>query len=139
MDWLLEKQTGMYKFKNVLLVDDDYISNFIADHLLNKYKICKNITISRNGDEALKYLKETDEFPELIFLDINMPVMDGFEFIEAFRRFNMDKNKTRIIIYTASYNQKDIEMLQSIGFNDFIIKPLNEEKLNNLLKLFDTN
>jgi CheY-like chemotaxis protein len=129
----------MYKFKKVLLIDDDYISNFIADHLLNKYKVCKNVTICRNGDEALRYLQETDEFPELIFLDINMPVMDGFEFIDAFRKYNMDKNKTRIIIYTASYNQKDIEMLQSIGFSDFIIKPLNEEKLNSLLKLFENN
>lgn len=126
----------MYKYKNVLLVDDDYISNFIADHLLNKYKICKDITICRNGDEALKYLQETAEFPELIFLDINMPVMDGFEFIEAFQRFNMEKNKTRIVIYTASYNQRDIELLKNVGFHDFIIKPLNEEKLNKLLKTF---
>lgn len=127
-----------FRFKNVLLIDDDYISNFIADHLLNKHGVCKSITICRNGDEALKFLQETEDFPELIFLDINMPVMDGFEFIEAFQRFNMDRNKTRIIIYTASYNEKDMQMLQTIGFEDFIIKPLNEEKLKNLLKLFET-
>ena len=128
----------MYKFNNVLLIDDDYISNFIADHLLNKHKICKHITIARNGDEALKYLRdEAEEFPELIFLDINMPVMDGFEFIEAFQKYIMDNNKTRIVIYTASFNHKDIELLKNIGFHDFIIKPLNEEKLHNLLKLFD--
>lgn len=129
----------MYKFKNVLLVDDDYVSNFIADHLLNKFKVCKNITICRNGDEALKYLQSAEEFPELIFLDINMPVMDGFEFIDAFQRYNMDRNKTRIIIYTASYNEKDLQLLQTIGFRDFIIKPLTEEKLQNLLKLFEAN
>lgn len=129
----------MYRFKNVLLIDDDYISNFIADHLLNKFKVCKNITICRNGDEAMKFLQDTDEFPELIFLDINMPVMDGFEFIEAFMKLNMDKNKTRIVIYTASYNEKDIELFKSIGFRDFIIKPLTEDKLNNLLKLFEGN
>lgn len=129
----------MYKFKNVLLVDDDYVSNFIADHLLNKFKVCKNITICRNGDEALKYLQTAEEFPEVILLDINMPVMDGFEFIDAFHKYNMDRNKTRIIIYTASYNEKDIQLLQSIGFRDFIIKPLTEEKLQNLLKLFEAN
>lgn len=129
----------MYKFKNVLLVDDDYVSNFIADHLLNKFKVCKDITICRNGDEALKYLQSAEEFPELIFLDINMPVMDGFEFIDAFQRYNMDRNKTRIIIYTASYNEKDLQLLQTIGFRDFIIKPLTEEKLQNLLKLFEAN
>lgn len=126
----------MTLLNKVLLIDDDYISNFIADHLLQKHEVTKNVIFSRNGDEALKYLKETDEFPELIFLDINMPVMDGFEFIEAFREYNMDKNKTRIIIYTASFNQEDIELLQKIGFRDFIIKPLTEEKLQKVLKLF---
>lgn len=125
------------KFNSVLLVDDDYISNFIADHLLNKLQVCNNVSFCRNGDEALKFLKECEEFPELIFLDINMPVMDGFEFIETFHNLNMDKNKTRIIIYTASFNQKDLDMLQNIGFNDFIVKPLTEEKLQNLLKLFE--
>jgi CheY-like chemotaxis protein len=129
----------MYKFNNVLLVDDDYVSNFIAEHLLQKHKVAANVSFSRNGDEALKFLKETKEFPELIFLDINMPVMDGFEFIEAFRKFNLDKNKTRIIIYTSSFNAKDLEMLNSIGFHDFIIKPLTEEKLLRLLKLFENN
>jgi CheY-like chemotaxis protein len=129
----------MYKFKNVLLVDDDYVSNFIAEHLLQKHKIAENVFFSRNGDEALKLLKETKEFPELIFLDINMPVMDGFEFIEAFRKFNLDKNRTRIIIYTSSFNPKDIEMLNNMGFHDFIIKPFTEEKLQGMLKLFKNN
>jgi len=125
------------KFKNVLLVDDDYVSNFIADHLLTKLALCEQVHFCRNGDEALKFLKSCDEFPELIFLDINMPVMDGIEFIEIFRKLNLDKNKTRIIIYTASFREKDITMLKQIGFNDFIIKPLTEEKLLNLLKLFE--
>jgi CheY-like chemotaxis protein len=129
----------MYKFKHVLLVDDDYVSNFIADHLLNKLNVCNNVSFSRNGDEALKLLKDVEDFPELIFLDINMPVMDGFEFIETFRALNMDKNRTRIIIYTASFSPKDVEMLKNIGFNDFIVKPLNEEKLLNVLKLFEEN
>lgn len=130
----------MYKFNNVLLVDDDYISNFIADHLLNKHKICKSITIARNGDEALKHLQdENNPFPELILLDINMPVMDGFEFIGAFQRYNMDRNKTKIVIYTTAYNKEDFELLKEIGFHDFIIKPLNEEKLKKLLELFESN
>ncbi|WMJ72834.1 response regulator [Cytophagaceae bacterium ABcell3] len=127
----------MYKFKTVLLVDDDYVSNFIADHLLQKFKVCENVVFCRNGDEALRYLREAEHFPELIFLDINMPVMDGFEFIDSFQHYNMDKNKTRIIIYTSSFSEKDINILKNIGFNDYIIKPLNEEKLMNILKLFD--
>lgn len=127
----------MHKFKHVLLVDDDYVSNFIADHLLSKLDVCDNVSFCRNGDEALKFLKETEDFPELIFLDINMPVMDGFEFIETFKDLNLDKNRTRIIIYTASFTTRDVEMLQAIGFSDFIVKPLTEEKLLNLLKLFE--
>jgi CheY-like chemotaxis protein len=127
----------MTKFKHVLLVDDDYVSNFIADHLLSKLNVCDSVSFCRNGDEALKFLKETDDFPELIFLDINMPVMDGFEFIETFKDLNLDKNKTRIVIYTASFTPRDVEMLKGIGFNDFIVKPLTEEKLIQLLKLFE--
>jgi len=127
----------MTKFKHVLLVDDDYVSNFIADHLLSKLNVCDSVSFCRNGDEALKFLKETDDFPELIFLDINMPVMDGFEFIETFKDLNLDKNKTRIVIYTASFTPRDVEMLKGIGFNDFIVKPLTEEKLLQLLKLFE--
>lgn len=127
----------MTKFKHVLLVDDDYVSNFIADHLLSKLDVCDSVSFCRNGDEALKFLKETDDFPELIFLDINMPVMDGFEFIETFKDLNLDKNKTRIVIYTASFTPRDVEMLKGIGFNDFIVKPLTEEKLIQLLKLFE--
>lgn len=128
----------MQKFKHVLLVDDDYVSNFIADHLLTTLELCDQVSFCRNGDEALKFLKECDDFPELIFLDINMPVMDGFEFIETFRDLNMDKNKTRIIIYTSSFTPSDIQVLKQIGFNDFIIKPLTEEKLTGVLKLFES-
>lgn len=127
----------MAKFRHVLLVDDDYVSNFIADHLLSKLDVTENVSFCRNGDEALKFLKETKDFPELIFLDINMPVMDGFEFIETFKDLNLDKNKTRIVIYTASFTARDVEMLKGIGFNDFIVKPLTEEKLLQLLKLFE--
>jgi CheY-like chemotaxis protein len=128
--------TEVYKFKHILIVDDDYVSNFIADHILCKLNICENVSFSRNGDEALKFLNETDSFPEIIFLDINMPVMDGFEFIETFKSLNLDKNKTRIIIYTSSFTSRDFAMLKEIGFTDFIIKPLTEDKLLGLLKLF---
>lgn len=128
----------MQKFKHVLLVDDDYVSNFIADHLLTTLDLCEQVSFCRNGDEALKFLKECPDFPEIIFLDINMPVMDGFEFIDTFRELNLDKNKTRIIIYTSSFSQEDIKVLKKIGFNDFIIKPLTEEKLTDVLKLFQS-
>jgi len=122
-----------------LLIDDDYISNFIADHLLNKHKICKNITISRNGDEALNYLQETKAVPELIFLDINMPVLDGIEFIETFQKYNRDESKTKIVIYTTSLNHQDLELFKLAGFKYFTVKPLREETLMSLLKLFDNN
>ena len=119
-----------------MVIDDDYVSNFIADHILCKLNICDNVSFSRNGDEAIKFLKQTDSFPELIFLDINMPVMDGFEFIETFKSFNLEKQKTRIIIYTSSLTAQDIAMLKEAGFADFILKPLTEDKLLSLLKLF---
>ena len=125
----------------VMLVDDNDTDNFIHKRVIELTGFAKSIVVKNSGKSALEYLESNknniSNLPDVIFLDINMPVMDGFEFIETFRELNMDTHKTRIIIYTASFTQKDVDMLKSIGFNDFIVKPLTEEKLVNVLKLFE--
>jgi CheY-like chemotaxis protein len=126
------------KVNTILLVDDDNVTNFINERLINKLNIAQNVKVTSNGEEGITFIKEYCQTgnlcPEIIFLDINMPVMDGFEFIRAFEELKeVITNKTKIVILTTSTNANDIEKLKYLGNFDFINKPLTEEKLFNCL------
>ena len=128
----------MPKLNCILLIDDDNITNFINERLIRKLNVSNQIKIALNGEEGIQYIQnlcEKDELcPELILLDINMPVMNGFEFIREFENFKIkNKDKVKIVILTTSKNIKDVELLKSIGNFEFINKPLTEEKLFNCL------
>ncbi len=79
--------------KNVLLVDDDHIFNYLNERIIQRMGFSDEIHSARNGQEAIdllnRYLSGSSSLPDIIFLDLNMPVMDGFAFIEAFKRMNM--------------------------------------------------
>lgn len=123
------------KFNCVLLIDDDGITNFINHRLIKKLNITHSIESAINGNEALLFLREyaiknNNKSPELILLDLNMPVLDGFEFLEEFQKLNFDnKEKVRILILTTSTHQKDIGRLVGNSNISYINKPLTEEKL----------
>lgn len=125
------------KISSVLLVDDDNINNFINERLIKKLSFTENISVVTNGQEALDFInqkiKSKAALPELILLDINMPVMDGFEFIEQYRNIP-DKGKTNIIVLTTSTNDKDLHRVSDAKeVSGFINKPLTEEKLKNAI------
>jgi CheY-like chemotaxis protein len=124
----------------ILLIDDDSINNFINERLIKKLNVANEIKVTLNGEDGLEYIKDncnndnSNTCPELILLDINMPVMNGFDFIRAFEKLNIkNKSKVKIIILTTSKNNKDVEILKSLGNFEFINKPLTEEKLFNCL------
>jgi CheY-like chemotaxis protein len=120
-------------FNSILLVDDDYVNNFITERLLRKSGIAKEIKAVRNGEEALTYLSEEINYcPDLILLDINMPEMDGINFLKNFKTMVLDKN-IRIVLLTSSVNVKDREMLNDLGYQDIMMKPFTQEKLMNAL------
>lgn len=120
-------------FNSILLVDDDYVNNFITERLLKKSGIAKEIRAVRNGEEALTYLSEEINYcPDLILLDINMPEMDGINFLRNFKKMVLDKS-IRIILLTSSVNPKDQEMLSKLGYEDLMLKPFTEEKLQEIL------
>lgn len=127
----------MQKLNTILLIDDDRINNFLNERLFRKLNIADNVVISHNGKEGLNYLVEITTYkipePEAIFLDINMPVMDGFDFLISIKTHALKLN-SKIIILTTSKNHKDIERLRQLGDFSFINKPLTAEKIIDCLK-----
>ena len=129
--------------RSVLLIDDDVIFNLITKKLFRKAGYSNPITIVNNGEEALDYVKNIlnsdksnlSSKPKLILLDINMPVMGGFEFLKAFAEF--PKNQTKnicVVMLTSSLSKMDLEKAENSPFiSDIISKPLNLEKTKILL------
>lgn len=125
--------------KRVLLVDDDKICNFITEATLNRLGIAKEIHSALNGKEALDLLNDyftgDRAIPDIILLDLNMAIMDGFQFIEAFKRLDYPKkDKVLIVVLTSSENPEDIIKAKKMGVDHYLTKPLNEAKLLAVLK-----
>jgi CheY-like chemotaxis protein len=124
----------MQKIKNVLLVDDDPASNFLTQLLLEDMDIVEQISVTTNGKEALDYVKAhcgQNTCPDLILLDINMPLMNGFEFLDHFQHLPVD-HPIQVVMLTSSASPKDVEKAQSYKISDFVNKPLTEEKLQSI-------
>ncbi len=105
----------------VMLVDDDTTTNYLNQRLLNEMSVAKDILVVGNGKEALDYLKKAvtggegaPRFPDLIFLDIKMPVMDGFSFLEEYQKQGLDNgNHVVILMLTSSASFYDLEKLKT--------------------------
>lgn len=130
------------KISRVLLVDDDKINNFINERLIRRLGLAEEINTVYNGQEALDYLEQLyhsgEEIPSLILLDINMPVMDGFEFMEAVsdKKYFSD-TRSVIFMLTTSVNANDIERARkSQVAKGYINKPLTEKELKEKLGEF---
>ncbi len=126
----------------VMLVDDDEISNFISEKIIRNLNIANSIKVVSNGKLALHYVKESCEHadlqilcPDFILLDINMPVMDGFQFLDEFSKLSIPGyDKIKIIILTSSNNPKDVASAEKYKIDGYINKPLTKEKLENAVK-----
>lgn len=126
------------RIATVMVVDDDDNWCFISKKILEKAGIGKKIITANNGLEALKILQENanngDKLPELIFLDIKMPVLDGFGFLEeATKSKELDLSQSRIFICSSSFLAKDKEKAKLYPVEDFITKPLTLEIVNKII------
>ncbi|QCR22885.1 response regulator [Pontibacter sp. SGAir0037] len=106
----------------VLLVDDDETTNYLNKRLLNEMKVAKEIMALKNGQEAIEYLDKaynTDgdpafKRPDLIFLDIKMPVMDGFSFLDEYHKRGLDAaDHVIILMLTSSASFYDLQRLKN--------------------------
>ena len=117
--------------RTVLLVDDDEITNFMCKKMLTELGF-DSVDSATNGLEAIKYLQNT--CPDLIFLDIKMPIMDGFEFLEELKTTNLCQD-VKIIMLTSSSREKEIKQASAYAnVIDFVVKPLTKQKANNIFE-----
>jgi CheY-like chemotaxis protein len=117
----------------IMLVDDDKINNYINKTLINKYNKSVEVIEVLNGRDALNYLVSNQPVPDVILLDITMPVMNGWEFIEHFKKLNL--NYTKLLILTTSVDSADRAKAMAYGLDiDFVSKPLNISILQQILQ-----
>ena len=138
-------QKNEKKLNCVLLVDDDFATNFINKKIIQKTNITEHIQVVLNGKEAIDYLCKrgkfesvTDEFPlpQLILLDINMPVMDGWEFIEAYKNLDLEnKEDIVVVMLSSSFNPADKSKAESISeIVAFKQKPMSRDALFEIIE-----
>ena len=126
------------RFNNFFLIDDDTTSNFLNEKMIKNTGLIKNIKTFNYANIALNELKKslsnTNDFPDVILLDIRMPYMDGWEFLEEFQKFPKPiLEKCKLFMFSASEDSEDIEKSKTYKIvKGFIHKPLTLTKLHEL-------
>ncbi len=130
----------MEKKAKLCLVDDDEIFQYMAERLFRSTNLIDDFNIFSNGEETINFLKgiqnEPDEWPGIILLDLSMPILDGWGFLEEYRKlFPEMSNNVTLYVVTSSIDPSDYEKArQANEVADFIIKPMTSKKLEYLLK-----
>ena len=129
----------MTKFKKILLIEDDPITILVCDRILKMTGFGETIVSKINGQEAIDYLHNLIELneplPEVIFLDINMPVKDGWQFLEEFKLMAPNIGK-KIVIFMVSSSVDEYDIKKSKEYEvvtDYIIKPINKDRFIELI------
>jgi CheY-like chemotaxis protein len=125
---------------NMLVIDDDDINIFIIKKVIEKTGYEVDMISKSNGQLAVDYLSNiinnVEIFPHIILVDINMPILNGWEFLEAYEKLNIQERKVYLYMLSSSVYEYDIEKAKSFkSVNGFISKPLTIERLKELLQL----
>jgi CheY-like chemotaxis protein len=116
--------------KKVLLIDDDKVSNFLSSLIIKKTLIAEVVKECLDGQEGLDYLKslsDSSEIPDILFLDLNMPVLDGWQFLNEFS--SLDK-RVQMPIYILTSSNYEGDLIKSKEFDavkGYIVKPLSKD------------
>lgn len=130
----------MTTLKNLTLVDDDDIFVFLTTKIIEQTNLVDLIKVFGNGLDAINFLKENknnvDALPDIILLDLSMPIMNGWQFLEEYNKLNPTiGKKITIYICSSSISPDDITRAKTISeVSDYIIKPITKDKLIDLIK-----
>lgn len=126
--------------KLACIIDDDNIYVNLVKKIIETKKLCENLLIFNNGKQSIDYFEtsltnsNTNNIPEIIFLDLNMPVMDGWEFLERFTKIRKQfSKKISLYVVSSSINPTDINRAKSSPtVHDYLIKPVNIKELEQI-------
>jgi len=132
----------MAKSLNILLIEDDIIEVMKFNRVLKTLGLNHKIIEANNGEEALSILKDKEIIPDVIFLDLNMPKINGIEFLQILKSDDYLKYIPAIIL-TTSNNHKDVLECYKIGIAGYVLKPLKYddylERIRKMLEYWSTN
>jgi CheY-like chemotaxis protein len=126
------------KFQNVMLIDDNEIDNLINQKMIEAAVVAENIYTHTSAKSAIEFLKNVERLevaekvlPDVIFLDIDMPLMDGFQFLDEFEKLgNGVRKKCRIVMLTSSINPQDFTRSKKyVSVRQYLNKPLTNESI----------
>ena len=118
-----------------MLVDDDPITNYLNSELIREMDITHHVVVCSSGEEAIHSLRHTpasEQSITLIFLDINMPGIDGFEFLEQLEKLPLSA-KMDVVLLTTSDNPKDVQKTAGFNIRGYLNKPLTAEKISSIV------
>lgn len=129
-----------YPIEIACIIDDDEMYISLLTKIIDIRNLARDLIIFKNGEEALNYFIDAFQqmedclVPEIILLDLNMPVMDGWEFLNELGKYNFPKLKnTTLYIVSSSINPVDINRAQEINLvKDFIVKPVSPQELSEI-------
>ena len=126
-------------YHSVIVIDDSVLERFLAEKLMQNCRFAEQVTSFNSPIDALQYLtslkNSQDKFPEVIFVDIQMPLMNGFEFLDKFMEFPEDaRQHSKIVMFSSSQAPEDYSrMKQHPVIARFLSKPLSEESFRSLV------
>ena len=127
----------------ILCVDDDPITLMLCKKVITKASFSNNIITAKNGEEAIQYFDSilnngVDKLPQLVFLDLNMPVMDGWDFLNAFSSPKYSEVTTKVVVLSSTIDPEDHQKSKKFPMViDFLSKPITTEMLSYLQAKFE--
>ncbi len=129
----------MKKVEAISIIDDDKIYRFTTEKYINMLRLADRVLTYSDGEEAMSYLRQNldtpSEIPDIILLDVNMPIMDGWDFLEEFAELSAKlPKKVTIYMVSSSIDDRDQQRARQIEqISDYVVKPITEEQLVELV------
>lgn len=131
----------MEKLSGILIIDDDPLTSYLHKRVIDGFNVVHRIEIASNGEEAIEFINDCiqsereDKIPQLIFVDLFMPFMDGYQFLEAYKKLNF-KNKDSVVVavLTTSFLHKDKIRVKEYQVKEYVEKPITHEKMRRLME-----